>query len=122
MGVITTDGYLKITDRLKDVIKSGGEWISSIDLENALAGHPAVRRAAVVGLRTPVAGAPVALVVPEPGHDIDFDQLRTHLAATFAKWQLPDEILVVDDLPMTSVGKLDKKTLREEYADFYSGR
>ncbi|MFG2089680.1 long-chain-fatty-acid--CoA ligase [Spirillospora sp. NPDC048824] len=123
MGVITTEGYLKITDRLKDVIKSGGEWISSIDLENALAGHPAVRQAAVVGAPHPRwQERPVALVVPEPGHDVDLDRLRTHLAATFAKWQLPDEILVVDHLPMTSVGKLDKKVLREEYADFYGER
>ncbi|WP_243722974.1 long-chain-fatty-acid--CoA ligase [Actinomadura sp. 7K507] len=123
MGVITTEGYLKITDRLKDVIKSGGEWISSIDLENALAGHPTVRRAAVVGAPHPKwQERPVALVVPEPGHDVDPGLLRTHLAATFARWQLPDEIIVVDDLPMTSVGKLDKKVLREEYADFYSGR
>ncbi|TDC44630.1 long-chain-fatty-acid--CoA ligase [Actinomadura sp. KC345] len=123
MGVITPDGYVKITDRLKDVIKSGGEWISSIDLENALTGHPSVRRAAVVGAPHPKwQERPVALVVPEPGRDVDLDELRTHLAATFAKWQLPDEILVVDDLPTTSVGKLDKKILREEYADFYSGR
>lgn len=123
LGVITSEGYLKITDRLKDVIKSGGEWISSIDLENALAGHPAVRHAAVVGAPHPRwQERPVALVVPEPGHEIDLGALRTHLSATFAKWQLPDEIIVVADLPRTSVGKLDKKALRDRYAGFYSGR
>ncbi len=123
LGVITPEGYLKITDRLKDVIKSGGEWISAIDLENALAGHPAVRHAAVVGAPHPRwQERPVALVVPEPGHEIDLGALRTHLSATFAKWQLPDEIIVVADLPRTSVGKLDKKALRDRYAGFYNGR
>ena len=123
LGVITADGYLKITDRLKDVIKSGGEWISSIDLENALTGHPAVRQAAVVGAPHPRwQERPVALVVAEPGHDVDVDALRAHLAARFAKWQLPDEILVVGELPVTSVGKIDKKVLRERYADFYTAR
>lgn len=123
LGVITADGYLKITDRLKDVIKSGGEWISSIDLENALTGHPAVRQAAVVGAPHPRwQERPVALVVAEPGHDVDVDALRAHLAARFAKWQLPDEILIVGELPVTSVGKIDKKVLRERYADFYTAR
>jgi fatty-acyl-CoA synthase len=119
-GTINADGYLKLTDRLKDVIKSGGEWISSIDMENALIGHPAVREAVVVGIPHPTwAERPLALVVPEPGQRVTRDELREHLSATFSKWQLPDEVLFVDSIPKTSVGKLNKKVIRAEYADRY---
>ncbi|MBC9734302.1 long-chain-fatty-acid--CoA ligase [Nocardioides marmotae] len=122
LGTISPEGYLKITDRLKDVIKSGGEWISSIDLENALVAHPHVREAAVVGAPHPRwQERPVALVVAEDGASVDLDDVREHLAGRFARWQVPDEILVVSQLPRTGVGKIDKKVLRAECADVYAG-
>jgi fatty-acyl-CoA synthase len=121
IGTINADGYLKITDRLKDVIKSGGEWISSIDVENALVGHPSVREAAVVGApHAKWQERPVALVVFEPGLSATVEELKEHLAGTFARWQVPDQILVVSELPHTGVGKLNKRALRETYADIYA--
>lgn len=122
IGTVSADGYLKITDRLKDVIKSGGEWISSIDMENALVGHPSVRQAAVIGApHATWQERPLALVVLETGRTPTVEELRAHLGGTFAPWQLPDEILVVDALPHTGVGKLDKRALREAYVDIYGG-
>lgn len=119
-GTIDADGYLKLADRLKDVIKSGGEWISSIDMENTLVGHPAVREAAVVGIPHPKwQERPLALVVLEPGHQVTLEQLHEHLSEAFAKWQLPDQVLFVESLPKTSVGKLNKKFIRAEYAGLY---
>ncbi len=120
-GTIDADGYLKLTDRIKDVVKSGGEWISSIDMENALMGHPAVRDAAVVGIAHPKwQERPLALVILKPGHQATLQQLHQHLSATFAKWQLPDRVLFVDAIPKTSVGKLDKKVIRATHADLYA--
>lgn len=120
VGTIDADGYLKLTDRIKDVIKSGGEWISSIDMENALMGHPAVRDAAVVGLPHPKwQERPFALVVLKPGHHVTVHQLHEHLSAAFARWQLPDQILLVNSIPKTSVGKQNKKVIRAEYAGLY---
>jgi fatty-acyl-CoA synthase len=120
VGTIDADGYLKLTDRIKDVIKSGGEWISSIDMENALMGHPAIRDAAVVGLPHPMwQERPLALVVLKPGHQVTVQQLHEHLSAAFARWQLPDQILLVNSIPKTSVGKLNKKVIRAEYAGLY---
>jgi fatty-acyl-CoA synthase len=120
-GSLDSEGYLKITDRIKDVIKSGGEWISSIDMENVLVSHPNVLEAAVVGIPHPKWDErPLALIVLREGSDaISPDNLREHLAEQFAKWQLPEEILFVDALPRTSVGKLDKKVMRKEYHDLY---
>lgn len=121
VGSIDTDGYLKITDRIKDVIKSGGEWISSIDMENSLMGHPAVRDAAVVGIaHAKWQERPLALVVLKPGQAATQAQLLAHLSAAFSRWQLPDEILFVESIPKTSVGKLDKKRIRAENADRYA--
>lgn len=121
VGSIDPEGYVKVSDRIKDVVKSGGEWISSIDMENALVGHPAVLEAAVVGIRHPRwQERPLALVVLRPGRTASADDLRTHLLGAFAKWQLPDEILFVDRIPRTSVGKLDKKVIRAEHADHYA--
>jgi fatty-acyl-CoA synthase len=120
VGSIDQDGYLKLCDRIKDVIKSGGEWISSIDMENTLMGHPAVREAVVVGIPHPKwQERPLALVVLRPGHQATQEQLYQHLSETFAKWQLPDRLLFVDSIPRTSVGKLNKKTIRAEYAALY---
>jgi fatty-acyl-CoA synthase len=116
--VVTIDyeGYIKITDRMKDLIKSGGEWISSVDLENALVGHPAVMEAAVVAVPHPKwAERPLALVVLKQGKRVTCDELRCFLAEKFAKWQLPDDFVFVAELPHTSTGKLLKSQLRERY-------
>lgn len=122
VGTIDADGYLKLADRIKDVIKSGGEWISSIDMENALVGHPAVRQAAVVGVPHPKwQERPLALVVLAPGEKVTLEQLHEHLSARFARWQLPERVLFVDRIPVTSVGKVNKKVIRAEYADVYAG-
>ncbi|MFX0081806.1 MAG: long-chain-fatty-acid--CoA ligase [Candidatus Hodarchaeota archaeon] len=121
-GTLDPEGYLKITDRIKDVIKSGGEWISSIDMENVLVSHPGVLEAAVVGVPHPKwEERPLALIVLREGYkSVDQDEIRKHLSNTFAKWQLPDEILFIESLPRTSVGKLDKKVMRNEYKNIYS--
>ncbi len=119
-GSIDENGYLKLCDRMKDVIKSGGEWISSIDMENALVGHPAILDAAVVGIPHPKwQERPLALVVLKPGHQATRQELHAHLSETFAKWQLPDQVLFVNSIPRTSVGKLNKKVIRAEYAELY---
>jgi fatty-acyl-CoA synthase len=121
VGTIDARGYLKLTDRLKDVIKSGGEWISSIDMENALVGHTAVQEAVVVGVPHPQwQERPLALVVLEPGRQASSEELIAHLSGTFSRWQLPDRILFVASIPKTSVGKLNKKAIRAEYADLYT--
>ena len=121
VGSIDANGYLKLTDRIKDVVKSGGEWISSIDLENALVAHPAVNEAAVVGIQHPQwQERPLALVVLKPGQQVSQQELNEHLAQHFAKWQLPDRILFVDSIAKTSVGKLNKKVIRTQYDDLYS--
>lgn len=121
-GTIRPDGYLKLTDRIKDVVKSGGEWISSIDMENAIVAHPQVREAAVVGVDHPKwQERPVAIVVQEDGASLDVADIHAVLEGTFAKWQLPDTVIFADALPRTSVGKLDKKTLRTEHAELYQG-
>ena len=120
-GCLDSEGYLKITDRIKDVIKSGGEWISSIDMENTLISHPSVFEAAVIGVPHPKWDErPLALIVLREGFEsVSKVEIREHLAKTFAKWQLPDEILFVESIPRTSVGKLNKKVMRMEYNDLY---
>jgi fatty-acyl-CoA synthase len=118
VGKIMPGGYLTLTDRSKDVIKSGGEWISSVDLENALMGHPAVAEAAVVGIPDERWGErPLASVVVREGEDVSADELREFLADKLAKWQLPDSWAFIDEVPKTSVGKFDKKVLRQRYAE-----
>ncbi|MGH9114289.1 MAG: AMP-binding enzyme, partial [Acidimicrobiales bacterium] len=113
---------LKVTDRIKDVIKSGGEWISSIDMENAILAHPAVSDAAVIGVPHPKwQERPVALVVAKPGSGVTAEEVLDVLAGSFARWQLPERILLVEEIAKTSVGKTDKKSLRAEYADAYGG-
>ena len=110
-------GHLQIKDRSKDVIKSGGEWISSVDLENALMGHPAVAEAAVIAIPDPKWDErPLAAVVLKPGANASADELREYLAPSFAKWWLPDRFEVVDEIPKTAVGKFRKTALREQYA------
>jgi fatty-acyl-CoA synthase len=119
--VVTIDpeGYVRITDRAKDLIKSGGEWISSVDLENALMGHPAVREAAVVGLPHPRwSERPVACVVLRPGSVATPSELREYLEPRFAKFWLPDAFLFLDQIPRTAAGKFLKSALREQHKDF----
>ncbi len=117
---IDENGFIKITDRLKDVIKSGGEWISSIDMENAMVGHPKVNQAAVVGLEHPKWDErPFMLLVLHDGEEITTEEVHEHLLQSFAKWQLPEQFQVVDEIPATSVGKIDKKVIRSQYGDLY---
>lgn len=121
VGYLTEHGYLKITDRLKDVIKSGGEWISSIDMENQLMAIDGVVEATVIGVPHPKwEERPLALVVRSEGSGVTDESVREHLSGTFASWQLPDEIRFVDEIARTSVGKIDKKRLRDDYAAAYT--
>jgi len=116
--VVTIDGegYIKITDRVKDLIKSGGEWISSVDLENALVAHEAVKEAAVIAVPHPKwAERPLAILVLKEGRKVEDAELRTFLSARFANWQLPDAFVFVEELPHTSTGKLLKSKLRKEF-------
>jgi fatty-acyl-CoA synthase len=116
---IDREGYVQIADRAKDLIKSGGEWISSVDLENALAAHPAVREAGVIAVAHPKWDErPVAVVVMRNGMQTTPDELRAFLASSFAKWQLPDAFVFVDELPHTSTGKLSKLELRSRFRDW----
>ncbi|GAA4909989.1 long-chain fatty acid--CoA ligase [Streptomyces coeruleoprunus] len=119
VGVINPDGYLTLTDRAKDVIKSGGEWISSVELENALMGHPDVVEAAVVAVPDDRWGErPLATVVLKEGATADHTALREFLSeAGIAKWQLPERWAIVPAVPKTSVGKFDKKVIRRQYAE-----
>src|SRR3712207_5829291 len=115
VAILHPDGVLQITDRSKDVIKSGGEWISSIELENAAVGCPGVAEAAAVGVRHPKWDErPLLLVVRKQGSDVTADQITQHLAGQVAKWWLPDEILFVESLPHTATGKLLKTAIREQ--------
>ncbi|MBM7167310.1 long-chain fatty acid--CoA ligase [Streptomyces sp. G44] len=118
VGVISPDGFLTLTDRAKDVIKSGGEWISSVELENALMAHPDVAEAAVVAVPDEKWGErPLATVVLKENVTADYEALRAFLADSVAKWQLPERWAVIPAVPKTSVGKFDKKVLRRQYAD-----
>lgn len=113
---IDAEGFVKITGRTKDLIKSGGEWISSVDLENALMGHPAVREAAVIGVSHPRwQERPLAIVVLKEGCNATADELRSHLSATFSNWQVPDAVVFAAEIPRTSVGKIQKSRLREQF-------
>ena len=118
IATIDADGYMHITDRVKDVIKSGGEWISSIDLENAAVGHPAVLMAAVIGLRHPKWDErPVMFIVTKPRQTVDKAEILAYLADKVAKWWLPDEVIFLDALPLGATGKVQKMELRHQYAD-----
>jgi fatty-acyl-CoA synthase len=118
VGTITPDGFLTLTDRSKDVIKSGGEWISSVELENQLMAHPAVAEASVVGVPDEKWGErPLATVVVRDGATVTVEELREHLASKVAGWQLPERWAFIDEVPKTSVGKFDKKVIRRQYAD-----
>ena len=119
VATIDGEGYVKIVDRAKDLVKSGGEWISSVDLENTLMGHPAVKEACVVGIPHPKwQERPLAAVVLKDGASATAEELRAFLAQSFAKWQLPDAFVFVDSIPRTSVGKFKKIALREQFANW----
>jgi fatty-acyl-CoA synthase len=110
-------GYLRIVDRVKDVVKSGGEWISSLELENHLADHPDVAEAAVIGVSHATwQERPVALLVLRSGADLDEEEMRSFLAGRVASWWIPDRFIAVDEIPHTAVGKTDKRALRSSYA------
>jgi fatty-acyl-CoA synthase len=115
-------GRIRLVDRTKDLIKSGGEWISSVELENEIMSHPDVVEAAVIGVRHPKWGeVALACVVRVEGADLTEDAVIEHLAGKIAKWQLPKGVVWIDEVPKTSVGKFSKKTLRAEYADHLMG-
>jgi fatty-acyl-CoA synthase len=117
VGTLDEGGFIRLTDRAKDVIKSGGEWISSMELENLLMAHPSVAEAAVIGVPDEKWGErPLAAVVPVAGAVVTPDELRSFLAERVARWQLPERWCFIDEVPKTSVGKFKKITLRERYA------
>ena len=119
VATIDADGYMQITDRAKDVIKSGGEWISSIDLENAAMGHPAVAEAAVIGIaHAKWQERPLLIVVKKAGKETTRDELLKFLDGKVAKWWLPDDVVFVDELPHTATGKLQKMKLREAFKNY----
>jgi len=119
VGILHPDGTLQLTDRTKDVIKSGGEWISSVELENAAVGHPAVAEAACVGMFHPKWDErPVLFVVKKEGVDCTGESVIEFLSSKVAKWWLPDAVEFVDDIPHTATGKISKKDLRERFNDY----
>ena len=119
VATMDEEGFIKIVDRAKDLVKSGGEWISSVDLENALMGHPAVKEAAVIGVPHPKwQERPLAAVVLNEGSRVSGEELRDFLRKSFAKWQIPDAFVFVEAIPRTSVGKFKKVALREQFANW----
>ena len=119
VATIDPDGYMQITDRSKDVIKSGGEWISSIDLENAAMAHPAVAEAAVIGVAHPKwEERPLLIVQRKPDVELDKEELLEFLGSRVAKWWLPDDVLFVEAIPHTATGKILKTRLREDFKDY----
>jgi 3-(methylthio)propionyl---CoA ligase len=116
---IEADGSVVITDRSKDVIKSGGEWISSIDLENIAVAHPAIAEAAVIGVKHPKWDErPVVVVVKKPGSEVSKAELLKFYEGKIARWWMPDDVIFVNELPHTATGKLSKLTLRQQLKDF----
>ena len=119
MASVDELGFVRITDRTKDLIKSGGEWISSVDLENAIMSHPKVAEAAVVGIPHPKWDErPLACVVLKQGETATAEEILEHLKPLVAKWWLPDAVEFIDEVPKTSVGKFSKKDLRAKFAEY----
>jgi fatty-acyl-CoA synthase len=119
VATIDPDGFMQITDRSKDVIKSGGEWISSIDLENIAVAHPAIAEAAVIGVRHPKWDErPLIVAVRKPGAEVTREQLLEFYQGKVAKWWMPDDVAFVDQLPHTATGKLLKTKLRQDFKDY----
>ncbi len=118
VATVDSQGRIKLVDRTKDLIKSGGEWISSVEIENELMGHPKIKEAAVIGvLSTKWSERPVACVVVKEGETMTKEEVLSFIAPSLAKWQLPDDVIFIDEVPKTSVGKFSKKTLRDRFAD-----
>lgn len=121
VACIDPQGYMRISDRTKDLIKSGGEWISSVDIENAIMSHPAVAEAAVIGVKHPKWDErPLAAVVVKQGKSVSEQELRRHLEVHFAKWQIPDDWAFIEGIPRTSTGKFLKTKLREDFKSWVS--
>ncbi|MEH3122092.1 MAG: long-chain-fatty-acid--CoA ligase [Sphingomonas phyllosphaerae] len=119
VATIDASGYMHITDRAKDIVKSGGEWISSIEIENIASGHPAVAIAAVIGVAHPKWDErPILLVQPAPGQTPDKADVLAYLDGKIARWWMPDDVLVVEAIPLGATGKIDKKLLRRQFADY----
>jgi fatty-acyl-CoA synthase len=119
VATIDPTGYLTITDRAKDVIKSGGEWISSIEIENVAVGHPAVAEAAVIGIPHPKWDErPLLIVVRKPGEQTAKHEILQYLDGKIAKWWMPDDVIFADEIPHTATGKIQKTTLRERYGNY----
>ncbi len=119
VATIDSEGYIRLVDRTKDLVKSGGEWISSVELENELMAHPKVAEAAVIGAAHPKWGErPLACVVVKPGETVSGEELLAFLEPRVATWWLPDDVVFIDEVPKTSVGKFSKKDLRERFADY----
>jgi fatty-acyl-CoA synthase len=119
VATMDAHGVMQITDRAKDVIKSGGEWISSIDLENVAVGHPKVLQAAVIGVKHPKWDErPLLVVVPRPGERPTREEILGWLQGRIARWWIPDDVVVVDGLPLTATGKISKLELRKQFADY----
>jgi fatty-acyl-CoA synthase len=118
VATIAPDGYMRLVDRTKDLVKSGGEWISSVDLENQIMAHPAVAEAAVIAAHHPKwMERPLACVVVKPGQSLDGAELLAYLRQFVSSWQVPDDVIFIDEIPKTSVGKFSKRALREKYAN-----
>jgi len=119
VATLDEHGFMHITDRSKDVIKSGGEWISSIELENLAVGHAGVAEAAVIGVAHPKWDErPLLVIVRAPGHEVTKDELLQFMAGKIAKWWLPDDVVFVDEIPHTATGKIQKVALREQFANY----
>jgi fatty-acyl-CoA synthase len=119
VATIDRHGYIRLVDRTKDVIKSGGEWVSSVELENEIMAHPKVAEAAVIGVAHPKwSERPLACVVCKPGETVTREEIIAFLEPRVAKWWLPDDVVLVDEIPKTSVGKFSKKDLRDRFADY----
>jgi fatty-acyl-CoA synthase len=122
IATINAEGTMQIRDRIKDVIKSGGEWISSIDLENAAIGHPAVAMAAVIGVKHPKWDErPLLFIVRKPGQVLERDEILAFLTERVAKWWVPEDVVFLDSLPVGGTGKVQKGHLREKYGNAAGG-
>jgi fatty-acyl-CoA synthase len=118
VATIDPDGFMQITDRSKDVIKSGGEWISSIELENVAMAHPAVLEAAVIACAHPKwSERPLLVAVKKPGAELTREELLAHFEGKVAKWWIPDDVVFVAEIPHTATGKILKTKLRESYGE-----
>jgi len=119
VATLDPDGTMQITDRSKDVIKSGGEWISSIDLENIAVAHPAIQEAAVIGIKHPKWDErPIVVAVKKPGQEVSREEILKFYEGKIAKWWMPDDVVFVPELPHTATGKLSKLTLRQKFHDY----